>query len=216
MSRSGRSLVAWLALLALAVAGWVWWRGKPPEAPFEPALDLREPDLLCPWREPDADLRAFFPGADRTETLTRILSGQRIELAARLGRAPTPDENIIRIHQVWRGSERLGSVLVRRTKGGYGVIEIVLAINPNDRVAGLRVQRHREPPAIAAALLDPAWLDRFRSVGTTDPPLEAAVGALPEAAKVSGRAIAGGVHALLVLYSQPGVLRTAGSGVHGR
>lgn len=216
MIRSGRSLVALLAGLGLVLGGWAVWRGKPVEAPYEPKLDLREPDLLCPWREPDADLRAWFPAAERTETLTRILSGQRVELAARLGRDPTPDEHIIRIHQAWRGTERLGSILVRRAKGEHGVIELVLAVSTNDCVAGLRLQRHREPPSIAAALLDPEWLGRFRGVRTTDPPLTAATAALPEPARRSGQAIVEGVHALLVLYAQPGVTRAGAAAGHGR
>src|SRR5438045_5390435 len=140
-----------LALLLVVVA----WRisdSSPSERPFEPGTQPPTAAPLCPWREPASDLKRFFPSATRSEPETRILSGQRLELAERLGRVPTGDENALHLHCCYEEQTPLGSVLTRRVKGAYGSIELVLAVGTNGHARGLRLQRLREPEPIAAAL----------------------------------------------------------------
>src|SRR5205807_2669853 len=117
---------------------------------------------MCPWREPEADMRRFFPGAIRHETETRILSGQRLELMRRLGRPPLPDEHSAYLHRIYTGDQLAGTILTRRVRGQYGAIEIVLAVGTGGRVRGVRLQRLREPEAIAKALQSPRWLAAFQ------------------------------------------------------
>src|SRR5207248_3150393 len=85
-----------------------------PEAPVSRLTIPTEAAPMCPWREPEADMRAFFPGANRRRTETRILSAKHLELARRLGRAPTSEEHAAYLHRIYRGDTLLGTVLIRR------------------------------------------------------------------------------------------------------
>lgn len=158
---------------------------------------------LCPWREPAAAVGILFPEAQSTfrdETEVRILSGLRPELARRLGRPPTAEENALQIHRIHAGPQHLGDVLVRRVKGAHGAIELVLAVTADHRVRGFVLQRQREPEEIAAALLDPGWAARFRGRNAAGLGTDELLGGLPEAARASAVAIRDGVFALLVLH----------------
>src|SRR5690348_17066492 len=132
-----------------------------PDVFSDPAVTPPEAAPLCPWRQPEADLKEFFPGATRSEIQTGILSGLRPELARRLGRVPTGDENALRLARVYRDQAVAGSILTRRVKGEHGAIEIVLAVDTNLSVVGVRLQRLREPESIAHALEDTNWLGAF-------------------------------------------------------
>jgi len=190
-------------VLLLLIVGWrIIESSNPPEIPFQTKNTPPPPAPLCPWREPESDLKLFFPDATRYELETLILSGQRLELAERLGRAPTGDENALHVHPIYRDATRIGTVLTRRVKGAFGAIEIVLAVNAHGAVCGLRLQRLREPEPIAAALQNPAWLRSFdgrRGDGSWKPE-----GRIPEAApeaRASAEAIADGVRSLLILLA---------------
>jgi len=153
-------------LVALsAVVGWRLEQSSPTETLVEAQASLPEAAPLCPWREPQADLRQVFPAATRYEIETRILSGQRLELAQRLGRTPTGDENALHLYRIYHENTPLGAVVVRRVKGAYGAIELVLAADTDRRVCGLLLQRSREPEPIARALQSPDWLHSFNGKG---------------------------------------------------
>src|SRR5438132_8210137 len=86
-------------VLLLAIVGWrIIESSNPPEIPFETKNTPPPPAPLCPWREPESDLKVFFPDATRFELETLILSGQRLELAQGLGREQTGDENALHVH----------------------------------------------------------------------------------------------------------------------
>lgn len=165
---------------------------------------------MCPWREPDSDLAAWFPGATRTETEVLILSGLRPELAARLGRPVTAEENALHLHRVLENGRQRGEVVVRRVKGESGAVELVVALSPDGSVLGIRVQRSREPDAVAVAL-GSSWLGSFRGRTARDPLQPGAdLPAVPEAARVTAAAICDGVRSLLILRelgTGPGALR---------
>ncbi len=190
-----RTLFKLLALLVFAV---VWRVVNPPETPLVVApRHLIEAAPMCPWRQPEADMRAFFPDATGYRTETLILTSHLRELNKLLGRRPTPDENPLYVHRVLSHSRQIGSVLVRRVKGEYGAIEIVLAVKHNV-VAGLRIQRLREPARIAQALNSSAWLHSFvgKTVGSSwqnMPPV-------PTFARVSAAAVSQGARSLLILH----------------
>ncbi len=188
--------------LLLAVVAWRISDSSASEIPFEPNTKPPQAAPLCPWREPAGDLKRFFPSATRYEPETRILSGQRLELAARLGRRPTGDENALHIYRSFEEQSPLGAVLIRRVKGAYGAIELVLAVGTNGHVRGLRLQRLREPEPIAAALQNPDWLRSFEGqrsdssckLGRDIPDV------VPEA-RASAEAIVDGVRSLLILLA---------------
>jgi hypothetical protein len=164
---------------------------KPPEAA-----------PLCPWREPESDLKRFFPAATGYALETRILSGLRLELAERLGRTPSVEENALRSYRVYRETELVGTVVTRRVKGEYGSIELVLALNTNQTVRGLRLQRLREPSPIAKALEDPTWGASFvgKSIGA-DCRFDGNIADVPSGARASAQAITEGVRSCLVLLA---------------
>src|SRR5436190_9676947 len=153
------ALALWLAVVAFRIRD-----SSSSEPPFEPKTKPPQTAPLCPWRDPVNDLKGFFPNATRYEPETRILSGQRLELAGRLGRVPTGDENALHIYRCYEDLTPLGVVSTRRVKGTYGAIELVLAVDADGQVRGLRVQRLREPEPIADALLNPGWLRTFEGL----------------------------------------------------
>jgi hypothetical protein len=189
-----------LAFLGLLVGRWA----SPPD---DPALfhshashAQREPAPLCPWRESERDLRRFFPGATATREELRIMSHLRIALIQNLGRPLTAEELLLRGFRVMRRSQPLGTVLVRPVKGEFGAIELVLAVEPEGRVRGLRLQRQREPAPIVAELTASRWLGAFRGK-TADSPLRIGQD-LPQVsrqARISAAAVAEGVRSLLIL-----------------
>lgn len=193
-------------LLVVALAGWYLLRPEPSELPIAhvsaPRIDLAP---MCPWREPEADVSAFFPNATSHHQEIRILSALRREVQQRLGRPPTPEENALYLQKVMAkvmdGKREVGTILTRRVKGEYGGIEIVLAINPDGTARGVRLQRQREPEAVAQAIEASGWLARFRGWSpSASPERETVINSLPAAARQSGAAIAEGVHNLLVLH----------------
>lgn len=189
------------ALGVTACAALIGWRiaGPATETFSDPKARPPEAAPLCPWREPELDLQRFFPGATRYETETRILSGLRMELAQRLGRTPTGDENALRLYEVYREDLRLGTILTRRVKGEYGGIEIVLALDTHRAVRGVRLQRLREPESIAAALQNTNWLAGFVNKRTEDAwRLGDDVPAVPSEAEASAAAIVEGARSLLI------------------
>ena len=155
---------------------------------------------LCPWRNPEADLAAVFPQADHWEPETRILSGLRIELAKRLGRPVQPDESALRLYRVSAGPAPLGVVMIRRVRGDYGALEVVVAVDESGTVRAVRLQRLREPEAVMQPLREADWLGAFRGKSVQN---RCRVGedlpAVPPSAEVTANAIAEGVRSLLIL-----------------
>ena len=199
-----RPFIFGAGVLALLFAAVVWRIGdlSSSEPPFEPKTKLPQAAPLCPWREPASDLQRFFPNATRYEPETRILSGQRLELAERLGRVPTGDENALHIYRSYEEQSPLGAVLTRRVKGAYGAIELVLAVGTNGHVRGLRLQRLREPEPIAAALQNPGRLHSFDGQHSDSSwKLGRDIPDVALAARAPAQAIVDGVRSLLILLA---------------
>ena len=199
-------LGASIFVLALGIVVWrVNYSPSASELPVEVKAAPPQAGPMCPWREPDADMKAFFPNADRCEVETRILSGLRVELAARLGRAPTGDENALHLYRIRQETNTLGTVLTRRVKGTHGAIEIVLAVGPEERVRGVRLQRLREPESIAAAIQNPEWLRAFEGKQANDSwKLGTDIPEVSSEAHDSATAIVEGVRSLLILMTATG------------
>jgi hypothetical protein len=197
--------VVWYVLLPtlLVTAGYVMSRSpRLAEEARQLQIPRIEAEPLCPWRDPEADLRVWFPDATGYRTETRILSGKRLELAKRLQRMPEPGDNALQIHRVYRDSVDLGAVLTRRVKGEWGAIELVVALTDEGRVRGVRLQRSREPEVVRQQLQRPDWLGAF--AGQTLTGQWTLEGDFPEVvpeARISATAVADGVRSLLVLYA---------------
>ena len=154
---------------ALACAGAIYFllRPAPESVPLvDIPLSKSGGPAMCPWREPEKDLRRFFPGATSYRTDTLALSSIRQRILNRLGPGSRIEDNSLYVHRALRGTETVGSVLVRRAAGPHGAIEVVAAVDRSGKLVGLRVQRHREPEATArafAALSPETVLDRTNS-----------------------------------------------------
>ena len=195
-------LVSIGTLLLAAVAWWRLSQTRSVTSVFEPRIESLQSEPLCPWREPQEDLKFLFPQATGFQVQTFILSGLRTELSSQLGRPPTGDENALHVYRVYARSTPQGAILTRRVKGNYGAIELVLGVNTNGQVQGLRIQRQREPDNIASAINDPAWLASF--AGKTAGSSWALGKDLPDVAveaRASAEAIVQGTRSLLILLA---------------
>jgi hypothetical protein len=196
---------------------WHSGRSQPREAVFEPPSRILEAAPLCPWREPEADLPRFFPGATRQTEETRILSGRRLELIDRLGRELSPEEHALQVHRILSQDEEVGVVLTRRVRGAHGAIEIVLGVDATGAVRGVRLQRLREPSTIAELLTAPDWLAAFQGRRAADGwKVGRDLPAVSAEAQASADAIADGVRSLLVLHQAAQESATAASTGHSR
>jgi hypothetical protein len=202
--------------LLLAVVCWLAGRPNAEEAYRVSAVKPPEAAPLCPWREPEADLAKLLPGSTRYETETRVLSGVRQELAARLGREPSGDENALHLYRVYQEQSQLGTILTGRVKGEYGAIELVLAATTNQAVRGVRIQRCREPEITAQALQDPNWLRSFDGkFASSSWQLGTDIPAVPPEARVAAQSVIEGVRSLLVLLATAEQINSPrGSGEH--
>ena len=157
---------------------------------------------VCPWRDPQRDLSALFPGATNYLLESRIVSGMTVEIVKRLGRHMNTGENPLRIYRVHGEGQTSGSVLVTRVRGEHGGIEIVIAVNPESAVTRVLIQSQREPELVAHVITNSAWLTSFvgknaRSplrVGEDLPPVAAE-------ARQSAQAVADGVRSQLIVLS---------------
>lgn len=195
----------WLMVLflgAMAALGWWSFPSSPSgEKIFEPPSETIEPLPLVPWRESESDRPNFFPGSTSHRSEMRILSGQRVELQKKLGRLPAADESSLHYHRIFQQDHEVGTVLTRNVRGEHGAIEIVLALDSRGTIAGLKLQRCREPETQTAVLHRPEWLGAFMGKTARDG-LEPGVD-LPEpggGAEQSARGIAAAVRSLLILY----------------
>ncbi len=162
---------------------------------------------MCPWRHPEQDMRAFFPGATEYRTELLALSRYRAQILARLGPSGTLESNALYVHRVLQGGRTVGTVLVRRMAAEHGALELVVAVNPDGTVGGVRIQRQREPAAVSAALSSPEWLSALRGKRADSPfSLGDDVPAVPAAAQPCAAALLRGLRSLLIEY------QTASSG----
>jgi hypothetical protein len=199
----GRAALYAAGLVLVGGASVNWWMNSRPDSRdliFEPHSRVIEPAPLCPWRNPKSDLMAFFPQATRYRRETKVLSGERLRTQERLGRPPNAEENALLLYRAFQKDTPLGVILTRRVKGERGAIEIVLAVDADGAIRGIRLQRIREPDAVSQVLQSAAWLAGF--VGTkaaTVGPMAGDLPGLPPDAQRSGRAVLEGVRSLLIL-----------------
>lgn len=167
---------------------------------------------LCPWRDPQHDRALFFPTATETREETLILSGKRPEVAKQLGRPGTGEENALKVYRILHQDQFLGSIVARRVRGESGVIELLLAVRTNGEIVGAKIQRLREPDAVATALQSSSWLGAF--TGKTRASawrLGADIPDVPPAARTSAAAVLDAAHTLLVLLAIADETHTAGA-----
>ena len=196
----GAALLATLIVAAAAV--WIW-HSIPPRSVVQTYVErppTGENAPICPWREPQRDLIVLFPGATGYTTDSRILSALMTRIQKRIGRPMTVDENPLRIYRVKEGPQTSGAILVKRVKGEYGGLELVIGITPQRRVSGVRIQSQREPDSVARTISD--WLPAFtgKTADSALQPGQDLPDVAPEA-RATANAIAEGTRSALIVFS---------------
>jgi len=168
------------------------------------------PSGLCPWRNPAADLKAFFPTATSTREELLSLSRYTTEIEKQIHRKATGEETGLQIHRAYNGTTPLGVVVARRVKGEYGAIEVVVASDTSNRVVGVKIQRLREPEETAKILRSPGFLQYFEGKTAQSDWLCHCeqVEISPKALK-SVDAVQGGLHTVMVLLSVQDIWKRA-------
>lgn len=102
---------------------------------------------VCVWRDPERTMAKVFPKAKDYKTIdVKITPEQRARIERRLGRLLDPGER-----ETWTSYEivghrggTLGYIIADAEKGEFGVIEIVMGIDPGATVVQIYIQRARE------------------------------------------------------------------------
>ena len=176
---------------------------SPESAPVAKKPALTESSPVCPWREPWRDLPLLFPSATHYTAEKRILSASLVPLQKWLGRPMTADENPLRIHHALDVNEHtLGSVLVCRVKGEHGAIELVAAIDNDDKLHGVLIQSQREPDAVAQVITGSDFLRSFSGLDASSPfRIGTDLPGVAAPAQLSAQAVADGVRSQLIVLS---------------
>lgn len=196
--------------IALAVGGVVMVAGliyllRPDHPGIETVTQVphthdRPEEAMVPWRDPTRNTADFFPGATTPNTSApRIvaLSRHRLEIIQRLGPDTPLNSNVLYAYDV----PGRGVVLIRRAAGEFGAIEIVVAQDNTGHVVGVHIQRHREPPEVAAFITAPTFLNAFHGKNTSAPlTLGKDLPKPPTVAEKSALAVSRAVRALLIEY----------------
>lgn len=160
--------IVWVAVLLLGVVAILSL--SPREHGLEraeytaPSGPARASAGMSAWRDPKHDLPALFPGATGYRQDTISIGRHKVDIQRRLGPDYHMDATALYVYRVERQGKDVGTVAVRRAAGPHGAIEVVAAVDPEGRIAGVRIQRLREPKEVAAAITDPAWLAGFRGM----------------------------------------------------
>jgi hypothetical protein len=168
----------------------------------EAQVPLSNEPALCPWREPERDMKALFPGSTDYRTELFTLSQYRIEILRRLGPRSRIESHSLHVFRVFNGTNAVGAVMVRRFSAPHGAMEVVIGCDPDGRIAGVRIQRQREPVEIAGPITSPSWLATF--VGkTADSPLQLGkdIAEVPPSARETATSLVAAVRARLIEFA---------------
>lgn len=127
---------------------------------------------LCVWRFPDRDIKEFFDADSYKTLLVDVSPAKKAVIEKRLGAPLDPDESQFRFWPVYKKGVRVGTVTTHLTKGDFGAIEVVIALEHDERGKDLKVravgiQRDREKAR--AALRSPGFLNQFIGKTANDP-----------------------------------------------
>lgn len=170
--------------------------------PDIPVLGLKhhgEVAAMCPWRQPDADMHAFFPGSTAYHTDFLIFSHDRMRILQLLGPDSPLMSTSLYVHRIVEGTLPRGSIVVQRVAGPHGALEVVVGLGTDGRIAGARIQRLREPENIAELITSRNWLAGF--IGkSSDSPLQIGTDlpAVPSSALPAAKTVARTIRTLVI------------------
>ncbi|MDX2093034.1 MAG: FMN-binding protein [Kofleriaceae bacterium] len=167
---------------------------------------------VCVWRDPERTMTELFPTATDYRTVTkRITPDLARAIEERIGIAlDDPERAEFNYYEITGraedGSQRIGTVLALAGAGDYGAIEVVIGLDPGDRIVGVHIQRMRERNA--DKIRSDSFLGQFRGKSKEDP-LQIGRDVEPVAeAPTASQTIALAVRKMVVFYD---VLRSGGN-----
>lgn len=121
---------------------------------------------VCIWRDPERTIQKIFPTARDYKTVTMKITPDKagaIEnvLGAKLDDSEKGEFNFYDIVGLAHGKpQKLGTLIALAGRGEYGVIEVVIGVDPTGRIVGSYIQRSRE--RVTHALESPDFLNQFK------------------------------------------------------
>lgn len=183
-------LLALLAAAGTALLAGTWWLTHEHIAAEERRVVLRQLQQLVPASEYDnalQDDRITIVDAEAFATETPVV-----------------------VWRARRGDEPVAAVMRVSAPGGYnGPIELLIGIDADGRLRGVRVTRHRETPGLGDAIEAERsdWIRQFRGRAIGNPPLDqwrvrADGGSFDQltGATITPRAVVAGVRRALVYF----------------
>lgn len=160
---------------------------------------------VCVWRDPERTMQKIFPAArDYRTTTVKLDAGKVRSIEQALGgpyeEASAGEFNFYDIMGVVHGKpQKLGTLMALAGKGDYGVIEVVVGVDPSGKILGAYIQRSRE--RVTRALQSPAFLAQFNGKTTGDD-FQVGTSLKPAAAEAetASRTVAQVIRKMMVLY----------------
>ena len=127
---------------------------------------------VCVWRDPERTMTKLFPAATDYRTVTKRITpeiARQIEqrIGSPLDASERAEFNYYEITgQAGGATRRLGTVLALAGRGEYGAIEVVIGLDPDERIVGAYIQRMRERQA--DKLRAEEFLGQFRGKSQAD------------------------------------------------
>lgn len=127
---------------------------------------------VCVWRDPERTMQKIFPAARDYKTITAKFEPANIRaveqaLGGPFEEASGGEFNFYDIMGVAQGKpQKLGTLMALAGKGEYGVIEVVIGVDPSGKIIGAYIQRSRE--RATRALQSTAFLSQFNGKTKVD------------------------------------------------
>lgn len=120
---------------------------------------------LCVWRFPDRDMKEIFHGDSYQTTFYDITPDDQKKIEELLGAPLDADETQFKFFTVFKNGDTVGTATTHLSKGQYGAIEVVVALEHdsdpgNAVIKEVRIQRDREKER--AKLRGAEFLDQFK------------------------------------------------------
>ncbi len=164
---------------------------------------------LCVWRQPDADISGIFGSGSYKTVFADITDSLKLKIEKRLGIALDADETQFKYFPVFKGKERVGTVMTHAGKGQFGAIEVVVAVVEGDSgpvIKEVRIQRDREKAK--AALRSKEFLGQFKGMSVNDEFRitndESGLRSAAKGAEKASQAVATAARKLLIVYDELG------------
>lgn len=127
---------------------------------------------VCVWRDPDKAMSKLFPEALDYATITKRMTPEvvaRIEsvLGSKLDESEKSEFNFYDLRTLKDGKPKsVGTAMALAGKGEYGVIEVVIGVDPLGKIHAVYIQRSRE--RASKSIKSDAFLAQFIGKSAVD------------------------------------------------